>query len=107
MKKQIKEATEALCAAERIALACHVNPDGDALGSILALTHVLRALGKEATPLSADGVPDIYRWMPGAEWVETNTARRDFDLAVVCDSGALDRVGRQVMAIVESAPRVI
>ncbi|HLV79158.1 MAG TPA: hypothetical protein VKT32_02720, partial [Chthonomonadaceae bacterium] len=104
MKKQIKEAVGALCAAERVALACHVNPDGDALGCILALTHVLRALGKEAIPLSADGVPDIYRWMPGAEWVETDTARRDFDLAVVCDSGALDRVGRRILPVIEAAP---
>ena len=107
MKKQIKEAVGALCSAERIALACHVNPDGDALGSILALTHVLRGLGKTAMPLSADGVPDIYGWMPGAEWVRQGTDQRDFDLAVVCDSGALDRVGKRVMAVIETASVVI
>ena len=53
MKKQFKTAVEAICASERIVLASHVNPDGDTLGCILALTHVLRLLNKEVTPLSA------------------------------------------------------
>lgn len=96
MRKQFKEAVGALCAAERIVLAGHVNPDGDTLGCILALTHVLRVLGKEAVPLSADGVPDIYRWMPGSAWVQTGAERTDFDLAIVCDAGSLDRLGARV-----------
>lgn len=104
MKLPIKEAVQALCEAQRIVLASHVNPDGDTLGCILALTHVLRDLGKDAVPLSADGVPDIYRWMPGAEWVTTGTDRRDFDLAVVCDAGALERIGSSVRPAIESAP---
>ncbi|HZP82388.1 MAG TPA: bifunctional oligoribonuclease/PAP phosphatase NrnA [Chthonomonadaceae bacterium] len=107
MKKQIKQAVEAICAARRIVLTCHINPDGDTLGCVLALAHALRALDKEVTVLAADGVPDIYCWMPGVEWVETGTERRDFDLAIVCDAGALDRVGRSVMPVVESAPCLI
>ena len=87
MKGQFKKAVGVLCEAERIVLAGHVNPDGDTLGCVLALAHVLRGLGKDVTALSADGVPDIYAWMPGAEWVQTGTERRDFDLAIVCDAG--------------------
>jgi bifunctional oligoribonuclease and PAP phosphatase NrnA len=105
--KQYKEATRALCDAERIVLAGHVNPDGDTLGCILALAHVLRAIGKEVTLLSADGVPDIYRWLPGAEWVQAGTERRDFDLAVICDAGTLERVGSSVRPVMESAPCLI
>ncbi len=105
--RQIKRATEAICAAQRIVLACHVNPDGDTLGCVLALAHALRALGKEVTALSSDGVPDIYRWMPGVEWIETSTTRRDFDLAIVCDAGALDRVGRAVQSAIAAAPCLI
>lgn len=107
MKKQIKRAVEAICAARRIVLACHINPDGDTLGCALALAHALRLLEKDAVVLAADGVPDIYLWMPGAEWVLTGTERRDFDLAIVCDAGALERVGRAVRPVVESAPCLI
>src|SRR5579883_318520 len=104
MKKQFKEAVQAICRSKRVVLAAHVNPDGDTLGCILALAHALKALEVEAVPLAADGIPEIYRWMPGADWVQTGTERRDFDLAIVCDAGALNRVGRSVQAVVESAP---
>lgn len=107
MKKSYQAAVKALVEAKRVVLAAHVNPDGDTLGCVLALTHLLRGLGKEAIPLSADGVPDIYRWMSGTEWVQTGTERRDFDLAIVCDAGALERVGRSVVPVIESAPRLI
>ncbi len=99
-------ATEAMLAADRIVLAGHINPDGDTLGSMLALTHALRALGKTAVPLSHHGVPDIYKWLPGAEWVQNSTDERGFDLAVVCDTGTSERVGGALPAI-ESADRIL
>lgn len=102
-KTVLKQAAEALLGANRIVLASHVNPDGDTLGSSLALAHALLAMGKTVIPLSHDGVPEILRWMPGAELVQRDTDRRDFDVAVVCDTGTTDRVGR-AKASVESAP---
>ena len=41
-------AAEVIKAADHVALACHFNPDGDALGSMLGLHHVLRAAGVES-----------------------------------------------------------
>ena len=104
MKRSYKRAVEVLCGAHKMVVISHVNPDGDALGSILAMTHVLRALGKDVVTLSTDGVPDTYAWMPGAEWVQTSTERRDFDVAIVCDAGALERIGRSQLSTIESAP---
>lgn len=103
MTDVLKQAAEALQKASRIVLASHVNPDGDTLGSSLALAHALRTLGKEAIPLSHDGVPDILRWMPGTEWVQQETDRTDFELAVVCDTGTADRIGR-ARPVIEGAP---
>lgn len=103
MTPDLQRAAEALHCANKIVLASHVNPDGDTLGSSLALTHALRALGKTAIPLSHDRVPDILKWMPGSEWVQNDTASRDFDLAVICDTGTAERIGR-VRPIVEAAP---
>ena len=107
MKRQYKQAALAICSSHRVVIAGHVNPDGDTLGCCLALYHALTALGKDVVALSADGVPDIYRWMPGAEHVQRFTERRDFDLAIVCDAGTLDRIGSSLVPVVESAPVII
>ncbi len=102
----IAQAAEAINSAKSIVLSCHINPDGDALGSMLGLVHALKALGKDVVPVSHDGVPDIYLWMPGAEFVVRDCDRRDFDLAIVCDTGTTDRIGRAAEAI-KSAPASI
>ena len=107
MRKQVKAAVAAIDAAHKIVLAGHVNPDGDTLGCVLALAHVLRKAGKDVTAISTDGVPAIYRWMPGTDQIVTGTDRRDFDLAIVCDAGALERIGRSVIPAIESAPLLI
>ena len=54
-------------AGEHTACVCgHVNPDGDSIGCVLAMTHVLEALGMEATPLLASrDCPRIYDFLPG------------------------------------------
>ena len=50
-------------------ISAHVGPDGDAIGSGLALQHALRAMGKEAWVVSTDGVPPSCRFLPGWETV--------------------------------------
>lgn len=102
MRAKYKPAAEAIAKAQSIVLACHVNPDGDTLGSALALAHALKKMGKCFTVLSHDGVPEIYQWMPGTEWVQRDTDERDFDLSIVCDTGTSERVGRAREAV-ESA----
>jgi len=101
----LAQAASQLRQARRVVLATHVNPDGDTLGSALALAHALRASGSEAVVLSQDGVPDIYTWLPGAGTVLTQTESRDFDLGVVCDTGTLARVGSRVRPAIEAARR--
>ena len=103
-KQEFTSAISAIQSAQKIVLASHVNPDGDAVGSILALTHALKSAGKDVTPILVDGVPDIYHWMPGSEWIQKTTDRTDFDLAIVCDSGALYRIGSSLQPLIESIP---
>lgn len=103
----LQEAVDAIVCSQRIVVTSHLNPDGDALGSVLAITHILHSLGKEVLPLMVDGVPDIYRWMPGAELVQTQTDRRDFDLAIVCDAGTLERIGRSIIPVITATPKVV
>ena len=59
-----------IASSQRIAICAHVNSDGDALGSVLALAEIIDANweGKEVTCLLADEeVPRIYRFLPGAD----------------------------------------
>ena len=51
----------------RIVLACHVNPDGDAIGSVLAMSEFLRGRGKEIKMVVANDFPEFLHWMPGSD----------------------------------------
>jgi len=50
---------------QHIVITCHKSPDGDALGSTLALCHVLRRLGKDATVVTPDMAPKALEFIPG------------------------------------------
>jgi len=105
IKASTDQAVAAIAAAHSIVLACHVNPDGDALGSMLGLAHAIDTAfpGKDLTLISHDGVPDIYEFLPGAGAVVSDTARRGFDLAIALDSGDLSRVGDSIVPAITSA----
>jgi phosphoesterase RecJ-like protein len=63
-------AVELISSADEIALACHVSPDGDALGSMLALGLALRAVGKRVTASFGEHrttVPRLLRFLPGQD----------------------------------------
>lgn len=52
---------------KRITLACHVNPDGDAIGSVLGMAEFLKFLGHEVKMVVANDFPDFLHWMPGSD----------------------------------------
>ena len=79
---------------DRILLLTHVNPDGDALGSLLGLGTGLQSLGKTVTMYNRDGVPEQYSFLPGAEQVVTSLGRADeYDAVVMLDCHNLSRAG--------------
>jgi len=67
--KYIKKLKETLSVSDNILLVCHVNPDGDAVGSMLALYHYLTDRGKSVTMLSPNYLQEFLIWMEGAEHV--------------------------------------
>ena len=52
---------------KRIVLATHVNPDGDAIGSVLAMAEFLKGKGHTVNMVVANDFPGFLHWMPGAE----------------------------------------
>ena len=53
--------------ADRYVILTHMGPDGDAIGSSLALCHYLKRKGKQAVVLVPDSAPDFLKWLPGAD----------------------------------------
>lgn len=82
-------------AAQRIAIVCHVNPDGDALGSSLAMMHAIRALGKDAVCFCHDHVPQSLKILPGSDTVmkPESAAGQRFDLLLCVDTADEKRMG--------------
>jgi bifunctional oligoribonuclease and PAP phosphatase NrnA len=91
-----ERAARVLDAAASISLACHVNPDGDALGSTLALLHALRASGRSTIASFPEPfvVGPHYRMLPGLELLEPPASfPAEPECMVTFDCGSLDRLG--------------
>lgn len=100
-KSALKAAAEQIRTANSVALSCHVRPDGDALGSLLGLAHGLESLGKRVQAVSPDGVPELYRFLPGWEKVQTR-AEGTWDVGIGLDADGSDRLGTAEAAILAS-----
>ena len=79
--------------ATRIIVLTHVSPDGDAIGSLLGLSHSLRSIGKTVTPAVDQGVPSFLKFLPGADQVLDKLKNIEADLAIAVDCGDFARVG--------------
>jgi phosphoesterase RecJ-like protein len=94
--RSLDDAVDLIAAAPSLALACHVSPDGDALGSMLALHHLARAARVESVASWSEPfvVAPHYEYLPG---LELTTKPADFpvepEVMITFDCGALDRLG--------------
>lgn len=89
----IDTVVETLQAGERHALVTHIYPDGDALGTTLALAHALKFLGKQVTLICVDEIPLTFQFLPGIEWFRRDCILGNFDVITVIDCGDLKRTG--------------
>jgi phosphoesterase RecJ-like protein len=71
----------------------HYNPDGDALGSSLALYLGLKSLGKAASIINESIIPDRYGFMPSVSEIRNSPVGMEYDLVVACDCGDRKRLG--------------
>lgn len=80
--------------ARSVLTVCHVNPDPDAVGFVVALLLAVEALGGRATAVSSDPVPPIYDFIPHAHRVRQDPEPGvEYDLIVVGDCGDVARTG--------------
>ena len=77
-------------------ITAHERLDGDALGSELALYHILRSLGKEATVYNQDQTPENYQFLPGSDRiVHELPPLGPVEVAFILDCSELERIGRE------------
>jgi bifunctional oligoribonuclease and PAP phosphatase NrnA len=90
----LDEIVNAIKAGKRFAITSHRRPDGDSIGSSLALAQALESVGKAADVVMADPVPQSYQDLPGAARVRlAGKLECDYDAVFVLDCGNLDRPG--------------
>lgn len=79
--------------AQKAAIFCHVRPDGDALGSGLALCLAMRAAGKTADFVCEDAPPEKFFFIPEMAEANTSLPRSDYDLYIAVDCADIARMG--------------
>ena len=85
----LKEVLKNIEQRNRFLLTSHARPDGDAVGSALACSQILRLMGKQADVVLRDGVPRIYQSLPFADKVvQAERVNGEYDAAIIleCDS---------------------
>ena len=89
-----QQTTEQIKAAERILVLTHVNPDGDALGSLLALYLCLKKLGKDITAVTPEQPPSSLGFLPNiSDITKSFSGTKDFVITIDTSKTKVDRLG--------------
>ncbi len=91
---------------QHIGIISHYRPDGDAIGSTLALGLALRAMGKEVWMWNEDGVPVRYAFLSGSELIRPvpESIPAELELLICADTGDFKRLGDRAAALFADFP---
>jgi len=104
----IQEIAHAIQFNQRFLVATHIRPDGDAVGSVLAMTKMLRQLGKQADAYCNDPVPMAYRFLPLVETIRDRVSQPSrYEVAILVDCGDFGRVGTALADAITQVPFLI
>jgi phosphoesterase RecJ-like protein len=84
-----------LITAHRVLVISHQRPDGDAIGSLLAVGLALLSAGKEVQMVLKDGIPDNFRFLDGSELISTKPNGK-VDYIIVVDSAEIERTDTEL-----------
>src|SRR5438105_10807453 len=102
---KFEEIAQILREHKRFAVLGHVRPDGDALGSQLALALSLQQLGKEVRVWNENGMLEKYSFLPRAELLtKPPPAPENFDVAIALDTAIQNRLGTALPALRSAKP---
>jgi phosphoesterase RecJ-like protein len=115
MKSPDQTIVAAVQAKGHILLTTHVNPDGDALGSLLGMTEILEGMNKQVLGYLEGPVSPLYRFLPGCAQIQTDFAKiREFvtqakdDILTIClDCGDEKRLGKNSLELMSFRPIMV
>lgn len=90
---------------DRFALVSHTRPDGDAIGSVVALMAVLEAIGKTVRVFNEDGTPEHLEFLAGADRVERPGEESvEAEVVIALDTANRERLGEGCLRVLGSVP---
>tara|TARA_Y100001968_G_scaffold314824_1_gene340670 strand:- start:337 stop:1338 length:1002 start_codon:yes stop_codon:yes gene_type:complete len=101
MEKELIKFKDFLKESRKVVITSHRNPDGDAIGSSLAVYHLLKDLGKEVSVITPNDYASFLKWLPGCESIIEHESDSDLaikrtqesDLIIMLDFNQLYRTG--------------
>ena len=109
---EITQLKSLLAQPKNIVVIPHRNPDGDAMGSTLALSRYLEKKGHNALVIAPNEYPQFLQWLPGNDYVliysqnneEATQKIKDADLIFTLDFNHFSRTGSDMEAVLEQSP---
>jgi phosphoesterase RecJ-like protein len=92
----LKQIAEQIRDADNFLVLAHVSPDGDALGSMLAMGELLDALGKKVRLFNESGIPRRFEWLAPKREILTQLPKDEPDNLIVLDCGSAERAGELI-----------
>lgn len=90
----MRQVMEVMRSHRRFMVSAHLNPEGDALGSALALASLLKRLGKKVTLANDGGIPPAYRYLPQmVPVIGSANGKVNAEVSMIVDVPTLSRVG--------------
>ncbi len=84
---------------KKFIVVCHINPEGDALGTLLGLAIALKDAGKEVIAYVEDTIPELYDFLPGREMLtDSLVGVSGIDASFAVDCGQIERLGKNFAA---------
>lgn len=84
---------------QKFIISTHINPDGDAIGSELALYSFLTELNKKVWIVNTDSTPLVYSFLPNVAQIKSVSPSEKADVLIVLDAGGLKRIGTELSTI--------
>jgi phosphoesterase RecJ-like protein len=92
----LKQIAEQIRDADNFLVLAHVSPDGDALGSMLAMGELLDALGKKVRVFNESSIPRRFEWLAPKREILTQLPEDEPDNLIVLDCGSAERAGELI-----------
>ncbi|MDD7352770.1 MAG: bifunctional oligoribonuclease/PAP phosphatase NrnA [Peptoniphilaceae bacterium] len=108
LKELSSELKNLINESENIAVASHLNPDGDNLGSVTAMVGMLKKLGKNAVYVLDDTILNSFKFLPNLSYAKSpDKINNAFDLFIALDSSDENRMGDNIKKIFETSKKTV